>query len=48
MDESFSNLKDEDISKLIRENKELKRSIWWLRAFAICVIVVQLYDMLSK
>ena len=30
------------------ENKKLQRENWWLKAFAVCVIIVQLYDMLHK
>jgi hypothetical protein len=38
----------DQVDRLNLENKRLRRENWWLKAFAICVIIVQLYDLLHK
>jgi hypothetical protein len=36
------------LDELTKENKKMRREIWSLRAFIICVILVQLYDIIFK
>ena len=46
--DKISNPTIDQVEQLKLENKKLRREIWSLRAFALCVIFVQLYDLLSK
>jgi hypothetical protein len=41
-------LSEQDLISLETENNRLRKEVWILRIFAICVTIILLYNMLHK
>jgi hypothetical protein len=38
--------KESDVETLKNENKHLRREIWVLRVFAVCVVIILVYNLI--
>ena len=47
MEEQDKQLSAGEIDKLLRENKKLKKQLFSYKAFAIVVVIIQLYDLIA-